>query len=351
MKRFASATALVCMLLLGLAAQPARAQQGRWAAARQQHRAMMKAQRQAAAAHANANGKPPAGGGAHPNAAQAHPANSESANAKGAGSVQGSGQNSGQNGVHNEPQNGVRSDAQNSAQVNGQGNARGMAGLPPKWVENLRDKSPQEQERFMQNNERFQSLPPARQQQIRMNLQKYNKLSPTEQSAIKDRERAWQNISPEQRDHVKNDLLPKWQQLPVDRKQLINGRLHTLQGPGYLTALFGNCFVALYFSGDATLPACLGPIAAARRSGAARLRLVRVTARGAGTADDAATVVDEIGQAFERYDAREGTLYLIRPDGYVMGRWRDAASAAPEIDEALHLALEGIYVPLGQCHP
>ena len=82
----------------------------------------------------------------------------------------------------------------------------------------------------MQNNERFQNLPPARQQQIRMNLQKYNKLSPTEQNAIKDRERAWQNISPEQRDHVKNDLLPKWQQLPVDRKQLINGRLHTLQG-------------------------------------------------------------------------------------------------------------------------
>ena len=34
--------------------------------------------------------------------------------------------------------------------------ARGMEGLPPKWVENLRDMSPEEQERFMQNNERFQ---------------------------------------------------------------------------------------------------------------------------------------------------------------------------------------------------
>jgi len=230
LKRFTSATALVGMLLLGLAAQPARAQQGRWAAARQQHRAMMKAQRQAAAAHANANGKPPAGGGAHPNAAQAHPANPESANAKGAGVGQGSGQNSSQNGVHNEPQNGVRTDAQNTAQVNGQGNARGMAGLPPKWVENLRDKSPQEQERFMQNNERFQSLPPARQQQIRMNLQKYNNLTPEQKARLQTADNNFNRLSPEQRDHVKNDLLPKWQQMTPDRRQAINGRLHTLQG-------------------------------------------------------------------------------------------------------------------------
>ena len=61
-----------------------------------------------------------------------------------------------------------------------------MAGLPPKWVENLRDKSPQEQERFMQNNERFQNLPPGRQQQVRQNLQKYNSLSPQQKDALSD---------------------------------------------------------------------------------------------------------------------------------------------------------------------
>ena len=37
-------------------------------------------------------------------------------------------------------------------------------------------------------------------------------------------------MSPEDRQKVKNDLLPKWQQMTPDRRQAINGRLHTLQG-------------------------------------------------------------------------------------------------------------------------
>jgi hypothetical protein len=114
---------------------------------------------------------------------------------------------------------------------NGQGqpNVRGMAGLPPKWVDNLRDMSPEEQERFMQNNERFQNLPPERQAQIRQNLQKWNQLSPTERNAIRDREYMWEHMSPKQRQYVQGVLLPRWQQMPPERRQLINGRLHTLQ--------------------------------------------------------------------------------------------------------------------------
>jgi hypothetical protein len=111
-----------------------------------------------------------------------------------------------------------------------QGDGRGLAGLPPKWVERLQDMSPQEQERFMSNNARFQGLPPERQQQIRQNLQRWNRLSPTERNAIRDRERIWEQMTPEQRQYVKNELLPKWQQMPPDRRQLLMGRLHTLQG-------------------------------------------------------------------------------------------------------------------------
>jgi hypothetical protein len=75
----------------------------------------------------------------------------------------------------------------NAAAPKGQANLRGVAGLPPKWVEQIRDMSPEQQERFMQNNQRFQSLPPQRQQQIRQNLQKWNNLSPTERGAIRER--------------------------------------------------------------------------------------------------------------------------------------------------------------------
>lgn len=111
-----------------------------------------------------------------------------------------------------------------------QGNGRGLAGLPPKWVDRLRDMSPEEQERFMRNNQRFQNLPPQRQSQIRKNLQMWNRLSPTERNAIRDRERIWEQMSPEQRQYVRNVLVPKWQSMPPERRQLINGRLHVLQG-------------------------------------------------------------------------------------------------------------------------
>ena len=66
---------------------------------------------------------------------------------------------------------------------------------------------------------------------------------------------------------------------------------------------------------------------------------MRVSAHGA---PDARTVVDEIGQAWQRYDAMEGTLYLIRPDGYVMGRWREAAHTRADIDRVLKRALKDL---------
>jgi 3-(3-hydroxy-phenyl)propionate hydroxylase len=113
-------------------------------------------------------------------------------------------------------------------------------------------------------------------------------------------------------------------------------RLCTLQGIGHLTALFGNTFVGLYFSNEPRPPACVREVAASR-SGVAALRLVRVSTRGD---PDPCTVVDELGQAWQRYDAAEGTLYLIRPDGYVMGRWREAALTRAAIQQALEHALK-----------
>jgi 3-(3-hydroxy-phenyl)propionate hydroxylase len=114
-------------------------------------------------------------------------------------------------------------------------------------------------------------------------------------------------------------------------------RLITMQGPGHLTALFGANFVALYFGPSPGVPAWLVRAAEVARTGAAALRLVVMAADGA---PDARTVIDELGQARQGYDAMDGTLYLIRPDGYVMGRWRDAASATANFHRALARALK-----------
>jgi hypothetical protein len=118
--------------------------------------------------------------------------------------------------------------------VRGQANLRGMAGLPPKWVENLREMPPEQQERFMQNNRVFQNLPPQRQDQIRKNLEKWNQLSPEERGEIRERAQILERMTPEQRQYLRNTLLPKWQEMPQERRQAINGRLRILQtmGPG-----------------------------------------------------------------------------------------------------------------------
>jgi hypothetical protein len=111
----------------------------------------------------------------------------------------------------------------------GRPNARALEGLPPKWVENLRNMSPEEQERFMQNNERFRNLPPERQAQIRQNLQRWNNLTPEQKQAARDAETALERMTPEQRQYVRDTLLPKWQSMPQDRRQAISRHLAMLR--------------------------------------------------------------------------------------------------------------------------
>jgi 3-(3-hydroxy-phenyl)propionate hydroxylase len=112
-------------------------------------------------------------------------------------------------------------------------------------------------------------------------------------------------------------------------------KLRTSQGLQHLTELFGGDFAALYFSHKPSAPEYLRT--AGSRASPAALRLVHIAAHGAPRAG---TVVDELGQAWRRYDAAEGTLYLIRPDGYVVARWRDAEASPADIGRALNRTLE-----------
>ena len=95
--------------------------------------------------------------------------------------------------------------------------------------------------------------------------------------------------------------------------------------------------MALYFSNNPRLPDDVQ-----RRT--AELQQLHGCGSSASrpTGTDVRTVVDELGQAWQRYDAMEGTLYLIRPDGYVMGRWREAASAHIDIDRVLERTLKDL---------
>ncbi|MEO6322279.1 MAG: FAD-dependent monooxygenase, partial [Polaromonas sp.] len=107
-------------------------------------------------------------------------------------------------------------------------------------------------------------------------------------------------------------------------------RLHAASGHKHLTSFFGGEFVLLYFADHGGLPADLAALATPGLTGPAGLKVICIARQGGA---DAQTLVDDLGQAHERYDAHDGTLYLVRPDGYVMGRWRQAR--ADDVQAAL----------------
>jgi len=82
--------------------------------------------------------------------------------------------------------------------------------------------------------------------------------------------------------------------------------------PRHLSEYFGTGFVALAFSPDAALGAGLEALAASTRNTPQPLRVLRVGAGG---------LRDTHGQLAQRFGGDAGTVYLMRPDGYVLGRW------------------------------
>ena len=102
-------------------------------------------------------------------------------------------------------------------------------GVPPRWMERLRDMGPAQQERFLQNNQKFNSLSQQQREQVRRNLQHWNGLTPQQRMDVQDRERVWERMTPEQRAHVRNDVMPAWRQMPQERKQVIQQKLRVLQ--------------------------------------------------------------------------------------------------------------------------
>jgi hypothetical protein len=112
----------------------------------------------------------------------------------------------------------------------GQGNARQMLGLPPRWVENLQDMSPQQQERFMKNNERFKTMSPEQQAQIRQRLQHWNSLSPQQRIQFRQQARALEEMTPQERQYVRQQLMPTWQNMPPARRMFMVQHVRQLDG-------------------------------------------------------------------------------------------------------------------------
>jgi len=94
----------------------------------------------------------------------------------------------------------------------------------------------------------------------------------------------------------------------------------------WLLAHTGGGFVALCFAGGTPGPA--ETLRALARDALPVRTLLLVPAGATGPAPDGVTVLEDAeGLAARRYDARPGTVYLVRPDQHVCARWRAANPA------------------------
>lgn len=107
-----------------------------------------------------------------------------------------------------------------------------------------------------------------------------------------------------------------------------------LQGkPGHLTDLLGPLFTVFYFSESGALPTEWASALAAlgSRVPLQAHAITRSNAKGA-------PAVDTSGRLFTMYDAAPGAVYLVRPDGHVMGRWK--CPSPSDIEKAMERVLQ-----------
>ncbi|MFL6717679.1 MAG: FAD-dependent oxidoreductase [Burkholderiaceae bacterium] len=112
---------------------------------------------------------------------------------------------------------------------------------------------------------------------------------------------------------------------------------------GHLTSLLGRGFTALHFSDGGQLSDELKLFLAATQEKGIPLTLVTLTT--ARLTDRSKPYAwDHTGRLFGLYGAKVGSVYLVRPDGHVIGRWRapSATTLAAAIEGVLHPDTETI---------
>jgi 3-(3-hydroxy-phenyl)propionate hydroxylase len=105
---------------------------------------------------------------------------------------------------------------------------------------------------------------------------------------------------------------------------------------GYLTDLIRPTFTLLLFTDTGARPADVERVETEMRDRRIPFHAIIISAQRPADGADAAW--DTGGRLSTMYGAAHGSLYLVRPDGHVLGRWRrlDARAIVKAVATALH---------------
>jgi hypothetical protein len=76
---------------------------------------------------------------------------------------------------------------------------------------------------------RYNNLSPQDKQRVFNNYRALQHATPAQRQELQNRVGVWNSLSKQQQDHIRNDVLPKWKQMPLDRKRAIQNRLGVLK--------------------------------------------------------------------------------------------------------------------------
>src|SRR4029077_4582807 len=75
----------------------------------------------------------------------------------------------------------------------------------------------------------FQNLAPEQQSRIKQQFNQWDRMTPSQKADLRTKEDTVRRMTPEQRSYVKNEVLPRWKQIPWERQQVIQQKLGVLQ--------------------------------------------------------------------------------------------------------------------------
>ena len=101
----------------------------------------------------------------------------------------------------------------------------------------------------MASDARFRRLPPVRQQMIRQRLERWNALTSEQQARFREREEIFESLSPAQREDARA-LFPEWRRLSFDRRNALMEAFRQLRDmpPGQRQQFLNGPEVAQRFS-------------------------------------------------------------------------------------------------------